>query len=93
MTDVGAWFTTDIRGCTDDSTRTSVFTDIQARTVRPGKIFRFCDTKALLRWWCYGVFGASLISQLCHLYGTRLTWILFQSHNTCYECQTFIQDF
>ena len=39
-TDIGAWFTMDIRGCTDNSTRTSVILRISkrisARTIRPG---------------------------------------------------------
>jgi len=39
-TDLGAQFTADIRGCTDNSTRTSVMfrisKRISARTVRPG---------------------------------------------------------
>jgi len=47
-TDLGAQFTADIRGCTDNSTRTSVmlrvFKRISARTVRPGHQHGLFDT-------------------------------------------------
>jgi len=37
-TDVGMRFTADIRGCTDNLTRTCVILRISKRTVRPGKL-------------------------------------------------------
>ena len=51
-TDIGARFKTNIRGCTDNSTRTSsilrIFKRISARTVRPGKTPKIVTTQVAI---------------------------------------------
>jgi len=43
VTNIRAKFTTDIRACTDNSTRTSVILPISGRTVQPGRYVEAYD--------------------------------------------------